>query len=148
MAAPHRLDPTILREYDIRGVVGKSLTAQDAETIGHAFGLVVARQINKPVRPQVCIGFDGRLSSPDMEQALVTGLSTAGVDTLRVGLGPTPMLYFAVHELKADGGIMVTGSHNPPDYNGFKFMLGTNPFFGAQIQELGSIAAAPLKPGQ
>ncbi len=148
MAAPHRLDPTILREYDIRGVVGQSLTTQDAEAIGHAFGLVVARQINELGRPQVCIGFDGRLSSPDMEQALVTGLSTAGVDTLRVGLGPTPMLYFAVHELKADGGIMVTGSHNPPDYNGFKFMLGANPFFGAQIQELGSIAAAPLEPGQ
>ena len=151
MVAPHRLDPTILREYDIRGVVGKSLTIGAAEAIGHAFGSVVARH-PATGRPQVCVGYDGRLSSPDMEQALVTGLLAAGVDAIRVGLGPTPMLYFAVHEFEADGGIMVTGSHNPPDYNGFKFMLGTNPFFGKQIQELGHIAAAPPEldgePGQ
>ncbi len=143
MAEPRRLDPTILREYDIRGVVGKSLTTRDAEAIGHAFGLQVTRQPTNFGRPRVCVGYDGRLSSPDMEQGLVTGLSAAGVDALRVGLGPTPMLYFAVHEFKADGGIMVTGSHNPPDYNGFKFMLGINPFFGEQIQELGALAAAP-----
>lgn len=148
MATPHRFDPTILREYDIRGVVGKSLTTQDAEAIGRSFGIVVARETANAGRPRVCVGYDGRLSSPDIEKALVAGLTAAGVDALRVGLGPTPMLYFAVHELKADGGIMVTGSHNPPDYNGFKFMLGTKPFFGEQIQELGSIAAAPPQPGQ
>jgi phosphomannomutase len=70
------------------------------------------------------VGYDGRLSSPMLEAALVEGLTGRGVDVLRIGLGPTPMLYFAVHHLKADGGMMITGSHNPPDYNGFKMMLG------------------------
>ena len=136
MAEPRRLDPTILREYDIRGVVGKSLTTRDAEAIGHAFGLQVTRQPTNFGRPRVCVGYDGRLSSPDMEQGLVTGLSAAGVDALRVGLGPTPMLYFAVHEFKADGGIMVTGSHNPPDYNGFKMVLAGDTLAGDDIQKL------------
>jgi len=130
------LDPTILREYDIRGVVGETLTRQAAQAIGRAFGTMVRdRQGNR-----VCVGFDGRLSSPVLEEAVVEGLSDVGVTALRIGRGPTPMLYFAVHSLEADGGIMVTGSHNPPEYNGFKMMMGTSPFFGADIQRLGEIA--------
>ncbi|PPR28405.1 MAG: Phosphomannomutase/phosphoglucomutase [Alphaproteobacteria bacterium MarineAlpha10_Bin1] len=138
MAEMHRFNPTVLREYDIRGVVGKTLSSEDATAIGRAFGTIVARQGGKTI----AVGYDGRVSSPEFEAALVAGLNASGIDVLRVGLGPTPMLYFAVHDLSADGGIMVTGSHNPPDNNGFKFMLGKSSFFGKSIQELGALAAA------
>ncbi len=138
MAEAHRFNPTVLREYDIRGVVGKTLGVADAEAIGRAFGSIAARQGGKTI----CVGYDGRVSSPDFEAALVSGHNGAGVDVLRIGLGPTPMLYYAVHSLGADGGIMVTGSHNPPDNNGFKFMLGKSSFYGKSIQQLGDVAAA------
>ena len=134
----HRFDPTILREYDIRGTVGKTLHAADAEAIGRAFGTIVRRKGGK----RVSVGYDGRLSSPDLQEALCRGLTAAGIDVLRIGLGPTPMLYFSVYHLETDGGIQITGSHNPPDYNGFKIMLGHGSFFGEDIQELGRIAAA------
>lgn len=135
--AAHRFHPTLLREYDIRGVVGDTLHAADAEAIGRAFGTVVRRNGGR----KVCLGRDGRLSSPDLAAATARDLAATGLEVLDVGQGPTPMMYFAVHHLGADGGIEITGSHNPPDYNGFKLMLGTAPFFGAQIQELGRIAA-------
>lgn len=134
----HACDPTILREYDIRGIVGKTLTIADARAIGRAFGTVVAAGGGN----SVCVGYDGRLSSPDLEAALVEGLCAAGINALRVGMGPTPMLYFATRTLKAAGGIMVTGSHNPPDHNGFKMMLGAGSFYGKDIQRLGEIASA------
>ena len=135
----HVLNPTILREYDIRGVVGETLDAADARAIGRAFAAVVVAAGGK----RVAVGRDGRLSSPELEAALVAGLREGGVDALRIGLGPTPMLYFAVNTLEVDGGIMVTGSHNPGTYNGFKLMLGKKSFFGEDIQRLGRIAAAP-----
>ena len=112
---PHQFDRSILREYDIRGIVGKTLSAEDARAIGRGFGSLVCRAGGKAV----CVGYDGRLSSPELEKALVDGLTQAGVDVWRVGRGPTPMLYFATRVYDADGGIMVTGSHNPPDHNGF-----------------------------
>ena len=133
----HVFSPTILREYDIRGVVGETLHEADAHAIGRAFAAVV---IEKGGR-RVAVGRDGRLSSPAMEAALVDGLTARGVDVVRIGLGPTPMLYFAVNTLEVDGGIMVTGSHNPANYNGFKLMLGKKSFFGQDIQRLGRIAA-------
>ncbi len=136
--AGHRFDPTILREYDIRGVVGKTLAREDAGALGRAFGTVVSRHGGA----RVCVGYDGRLSSPELEAALVEGLMACGLSVLRIGLGPTPMLYYAAVTLEADGAVMVTGSHNPPEHNGFKLMLGTASFFGEQIQELGAIAAA------
>ena len=133
--------PSILRAYDIRGVVGETFNPRDAAALGRAFAAVVRRDAAKrDGRPLVVVGFDGRLSSPDLESALVEGLSTGGADVLRIGLGPTPMLYYAVHAFDAQGGIMVTGSHNPPDYNGMKLMLGKGPFHGEQIQELGRMA--------
>ncbi len=144
MTGSHRFDPTILREYDIRGVVGDSLTTADATAIGLTFAAAVAGD-GEPAGKRVCVGYDGRLSSPDMEAALTDGLTRGGVDVLLAGLGPTPMLYYAVHHADADGGIMVTGSHNPPDYNGFKFMLGKNSFFGESIQQLGQLAGAGLE---
>ncbi len=134
----HNFSPTSLREYDIRGIVGKTLHPADAFAIGRAFGSVVAGQGGR----RVAVGYDGRLSSPELEPELVRGLIESGMEVLRIGCGPTPMLYFAAVTLGTDGGVMVTGSHNPAEYNGFKMMLGGKPFFGKQIQDLGARAAA------
>ena len=138
LAFRHDFHPTSLREYDIRGVVGKTLHAADAFAIGRAFGTVVARKGGR----RVAVGYDGRLSSPDLSAALVEGLKASGMHVLLVGRGPTPLLYYAATTLETDGAVMVTGSHNPPDYNGFKMMLGRAAFFGADIQTLGALAAA------
>jgi phosphomannomutase len=134
----YRFDPTILREYDIRGVIGETLHEADAHALGRSFAAVLVEAGGKTI----AIGRDGRLSSPAIEQSLVAGLRESGIDVVRVGLGPTPMLYYAVHTLGVDAGIMVTGSHNPPTHNGFKLMLGKKPFFAGDIQRLGTIAAA------
>src|SRR5918912_79062 len=132
----HRFDPTILREYDIRGVVGKTLFAADARALGRAFAATLAKTGGK----KVAVGYDGRLTSPELEAALVDGLAEGGADIVRTGRGPTPMLYFAAATLGVDGGIMVTGSHNPPDHNGFKMVLGGKAFFGDAIQKIGETA--------
>ena len=132
----HRFDPSILRAYDIRGILEETLGSEDALAIGRAFGTIVRRRGGQTVN----VGYDGRHSSPDLAEHLAQGLLSAGVKVQRVGLGPTPMLYYSVHELRADGGIMVTGSHNPPNHNGFKFMLGREGFFGEDIQALGQLA--------
>jgi phosphomannomutase len=132
----HRFDPTILREYDIRGIVGQTLSTTDALTLGRAYALTLAEAGGK----RVAVGYDGRLTSPELEAALVDGLATEGVDVVRIGLGPTPMLYYASATLGVDGGIMVTGSHNPPDHNGFKLVFQGNSFYGTAIQRLGKTA--------
>ena len=133
----HRFDPTVLREYDIRGIVGKTLNPEDAYAIGRCFGSVVSRDGGT----RVAVGYDGRLHSPEMEAQLVAGLRACGLEVVRIGLCATPMLYYAAYALEADGAAMVTGSHNPPDYNGFKMMIGKKPFYGAQIQQIGRMAA-------
>ncbi len=133
----HDFPPSSLREYDIRGIVGTTLHAADAFAVGRGFGTLVVRNGGS----RVAVGYDGRLSSPELEAALVEGLVACGIEVLRIGCGPTPMLYFAGFTRGCDGSIMVTGSHNPPDYNGFKMMLGKKPFFGQQIQELGRLVA-------
>ncbi|MFZ4410109.1 MAG: phosphomannomutase, partial [Paracraurococcus sp.] len=115
----HSFDRTVLREYDIRGIVGKTLQPEDAFAIGRCFGSIVARAGGT----KVAVGYDGRLSSPDLEPQLVAGLRACGMEVIRIGLVATPMLYFASYHYAADGAVMVTGSHNPPDYNGFKMML-------------------------
>jgi len=132
----HRFDPTILREYDIRGIVGETLSIDDARAIGRAFGTMVVENGGK----SVCVGYDGRLSSPDFEQAVVDGIMACGLTAVRIGLGSTPMLYYSVHVVPADAGLMISGSHNPPEYNGFKMMMGKGPFYGDDIQRLGVIA--------
>jgi phosphomannomutase len=137
-AFAHRFDPTTLREYDIRGIVGKTLHGDDAYAIGRVFGSIVSARGGSTV----AVGYDGRLSSPDLEPRLVQGLVDSGIEVLRIGRGPTPILYFAGVTLNTDGGIMVTGSHNPPDYNGFKMVLANKPFYGSAIQEIGTRAAA------
>jgi len=134
----HTFHPSILREYDIRGIVGQTLFAADARAIGQAFGTRVRRNGGSVV----CLGWDGRLSSPEMAEALAEGLTLAGCAVRRIGLGPTPMLYFAAKLRDADGGIMVTGSHNPPDHNGFKMVLAGKPFFGPDIASLGALASS------
>lgn len=136
----HRFDPSILREYDIRGIVGATLTARDATMIGRAF----ASWLSARGGCRVQVGRDGRLSSPEMEAALVEGLKAGGMHVTRIGLGPTPMLYYATVTSGADGGVMVTGSHNPPDHNGFKFMALGQAFYGQDILELGRLAESGI----
>jgi len=134
----HRFNPTSLREYDIRGIVGETLGPDDAYAIGRGF----ATRVRGVGGTRVAVGRDGRLSSPELEASLVNGLTEGGVDVVRIGLGPTPMLYFAEAELEVDGGVQITGSHNPGNYNGFKMVLRHKPFFGEDIQDLGRRAAA------
>ncbi|MCX8475598.1 MAG: phosphomannomutase/phosphoglucomutase [Sphingomonas sp.] len=133
----HRFDPTSLREYDIRGIVGEALGPDDARAIGRGFATLLRRAGGH----RVAVGRDGRISSPELEAALVEGLTASGCDVVRVGLGPTPMLYYAEAVLEVDGGIQITGSHNPGNYNGFKMVLQHRPFFGEDIQTLGRMAA-------
>ena len=135
----HQFHSTSLREYDIRGILGKTLGAEDADAIGRGFGTLIRRAGGNCV----AVGYDGRESSPMLEEALVKGLTATGCNVVSVGLGPTPMLYYAEASMDdVDGGIMITGSHNPPDYNGFKMVFQGGPFFGADIQKLGAMAAA------
>jgi phosphomannomutase len=134
----HSFHSTSLREYDVRGIVGETLGESDAYALGRSFATLVRRAGGT----HVAIGRDGRESSVRLEQALIGGLNESGVDAIRIGLGPTPMLYFAEAEFEVDGGIMITGSHNPAQYNGFKMVLQGNAFFGEQIQEMGRMAAA------
>jgi len=133
----HRFDPTSLREYDIRGIVGKTLGPDDARAIGRGFATLLRRAGGH----RVAVGRDGRVSSPVLEAALIEGLNASGCDVVRVGMGPTPMLYYGEAILEVDGGIQITGSHNPGDYNGFKMVFQHRPFFGQDIQEIGKLAA-------
>lgn len=132
----HQFHPTVLREYDVRGIVGETVGESDALALGRSIGTTVRRNGGK----FICVGYDGRLSSPSLSEKLVEGVLSTGVDVRLVGLGPTPMLYYSVFELDADGGVMITGSHNPPNYNGFKIMMGKKPCFGEAIQNLGRLA--------
>ncbi|WP_033067559.1 phosphoglucomutase/phosphomannomutase PgmG [Thalassospira australica] len=137
-SAGHQFDRSVLREYDVRGIVGDTLHPEDATALGKAFGTMVRRSGGK----RVALGRDGRLSSPELAAALAEGILSTGCDVVRVGRGPTPMLYFTVYDEKTDAGIMVTGSHNPSNYNGFKMLNAGKSVFGDAIQELGEIAAA------
>ena len=133
----HRFQPSILREYDIRGIVGETLFPDDAVALGRTLGSIVAERDGA----SVCVGYDGRVSSPGLAEGLIRGLRMSGLAVLDIGLVPTPALYFATRVLGADGGIMVTGSHNPANYNGFKMVVGKAPFWGKAIQDLGQRAA-------
>ncbi|WP_169544783.1 phosphoglucomutase/phosphomannomutase PgmG [Sneathiella aquimaris] len=133
----HTFHPTILREYDIRGIVGQTLSLDDAEAIGRSFGTMMQEKGGSVVS----VGYDGRATSPDLEKALVSGLQSTGVDIIRIGMGPSPMLYYSTYELNTQNGIMITGSHNPPDHNGFKMIMEGKPFFGQDIQDLGHCSA-------
>ena len=126
------LSPGIFKAYDIRGVIGKTLDASVAHQIGQAFGSAVRAKGEH----LVVIGRDGRLSGPELTAALANGLQAAGVEVIDLGVVATPMVYFGTHVLEAKSGIMVTGSHNPPDYNGFKMVLAGEAIHGETITAL------------
>ena len=126
----HSFHNTIIREYDIRGVYDETLFDKDAEILGNLFGLEVGKNKN------VNVGYDGRLSSINLKERLIKGLVDSGVNVNEIGLVPTPLLYYSCFELVADGGIIVTGSHNPKEHNGFKIVLNNKPFFGESLMEL------------
>ena len=126
------LTPGIFKAYDIRGVLDNTLDAEIAEQIGRAFGTAV----HAKGEHTVVIGRDGRLSGPELSAALAKGLQSTGINVIDIGMVATPMLYYATHQLAAKSGIMVTGSHNPPDYNGFKMVLSQAAIYGEAIQSL------------
>src|SRR3569623_2502651 len=133
----YRCDPTALREYDIRGIIGETLGAEDARAIGRCF----ATLLRQAGGAKVAVGYDGRGSAPMLEHALVEGLTSSGCDVVRVGMGPTPMLYYAEASMEdVHGGVQITGSHNPANYNGFKMVFQGRPFFGEDIRGIGTLA--------
>ena len=133
----HSFDRTILREYDIRGIVGKTLNEADAYALGRTFAALASDEgVNR-----LAVGRDGRTHSLILQAELIRGLTEGGISVDDIGVGPSPMLYFAVSTLAVQGGIQVTGSHNPSDYNGFKMLLNGRSVFGDEIQKLGRRAA-------
>jgi phosphomannomutase/phosphoglucomutase len=131
-SSPGVVDRSIFRAYDIRGVVGKTLTNDVAHQIGRAIGSEV---IDRGMR-EIVVGRDGRLSGPDMSAALIEGLRSAGCDVVDIGQVPTPLVYYATYSLNTGSGVSVTGSHNPPDYNGFKVVIGGETLAEQAIQNL------------
>ena len=125
----HSFDNSIIRSYDIRGVFNKTLFEKDARVIGQLFGLKVGK--NNTVN----IGYDGRHSSKPLKESLINGILESGANVCEIGLVPTPLLYYSCVANKSKGGIMVTGSHNPKDYNGFKFVLRNLPFYWPDLKE-------------
>ncbi|TBR35784.1 MULTISPECIES: phosphomannomutase/phosphoglucomutase [Dyella] len=130
--APVQVDPTIFRAYDVRGVVGKSLTADVARLLGQAIGTVMREK----GLSEIIVGRDGRLSGPELAGALSDGLREAGIDVIDVGAVPTPVVYYAAYRFNTGSGVAVTGSHNPPDYNGFKIVVGGETLSEGAIQDL------------
>jgi phosphomannomutase / phosphoglucomutase len=127
-----QLPKEIFKAYDIRGIVGKTLTSEIVEAIGHALGSEAKQRAQK----EICIGYDGRLSGPELAEALSTGIRKAGCNVVNLGMVATPMVYFAAHHLGNNCGVMVTGSHNPPDYNGLKMVLAGETLSNESIQRL------------
>ena len=139
----------MFREYDIRGIAGEDLTEELVSNFGRVFAAHLQAKTGK-LALSVAIARDGRLSSPGLAKSLAAGLCMGGVDVVDVGLAPTPTLYFATHHFNTDAGIMLTGSHNPPDYNGLKMVRGNSPVYGAEIQALkdGLLAGVPPQASQ
>ncbi len=130
------ISPGIFRQYDIRGVVGDDLTVEAAEAIGRAYGALLAE---RGITPAVAVGRDNRPSGTALRDALVRGLRATGVSVIDIGVVPTPLLYWSLHHLPVHGGIQITGSHNPPEFNGFKICVGTGSLHGEGIQHLKAI---------
>jgi len=131
------INPQIFREYDIRGIAGKDLTEAVVERIGKAITVYLR---GKKKYNTVCVGRDGRLSSRAFAHAVIDGITSCGVNVIDLGEVPTPLTYFGLFNLKVDGGVMITGSHNPKDYNGMKVAVGNTTIHGKEIQKLGRIA--------
>ena len=133
----HTFNKTILREYDIRGIFEKDLNLIDALFLGKSFATLLKKKKLK----NVVIGYDGRISSLKIEKELVKGLLSKGIKVYKIGLVPTPLLYFSMYSNKLDSGIMITGSHNPPSYNGFKMLLKNKNIFGKDILDIAKISS-------
>ena len=129
------MNPHVFREYDIRGHAERDF----GDTFVRALGLSLGTFFTKRGLRRIGVGRDCRLSSPRLHEALCAGLMETGVQLVDIGVGPTPLLYFAVHELDLDGGVQITGSHNPPDENGFKMMVGKGSLYGNDIEELRTV---------
>ncbi len=129
---PTPLPAEIFKAYDIRGIVGKTLTADIVRRIGHGLGSLAVERGQRAI----AVGRDGRLSGPELSAALMEGIRMAGIDSIDVGCVPTPVVYFAAHELGCQSCVAVTGSHNPPDYNGLKMVIGGETLAGETIQEI------------
>lgn len=136
----------VFREYDIRGVADRDLTDDLVRKIGRGLGKMLRPEPSANSHPRIVVCRDCRRSGPRLFDALVHGLTEAGADVIDVGVGPTPLMYFGVHHLDADGGVMITGSHNPGDENGFKIMKGKASFFGADIQRLADYVVTSTEP--
>jgi phosphomannomutase/phosphoglucomutase len=135
------MNPSIFREYDIRGIAGKDLTADFAHQLGLTYAEWAYQRTGKP-RMKISVGRDCRLTSDEYASALIAGLREGGVDVVEIGTCPTPLTYFSVHHYSLDGAIMITGSHNPAEYNGFKIGIGKDTLHGEQIQELKRVMIA------
>ncbi|MYI72746.1 MAG: phosphomannomutase, partial [Candidatus Dadabacteria bacterium] len=125
-------DKAIFREYDIRGIAGESITEEVVERIGKAYGTMVAEDGGS----EVSVGYDCRKSSPAFRDALCEGITSTGVSVVDIGMVTTPMVYFSTFTSGVDGGVMVTASHNPSEYNGLKMCVGQNSLFGEGIQKI------------
>jgi phosphomannomutase/phosphoglucomutase len=133
-----QLNPEIFREYDIRGIVGEDFHLDEMELFGRGYGTYLAARGGR----SVAVGRDCRLSSPQIRDMVVKGLLASGMDVVDVGMCPTPVLYFAIRHLGLDGGLMITASHNPPQYNGFKVCVGPETIFGGELRELRRVTEA------
>jgi len=129
------MNPNVFREYDVRGIVNQDLNEEFIFDLGRAIGTYAKRHDVKTMS----IGRDCRLSSDEYHSFLIKGLNSSGITTIDIGLCATPMLYFSIRHLKLEGGVMITGSHNPPEFNGFKICIGNDTIYGEQIQELRKI---------
>jgi len=139
------MNENIFREYDIRGIVGEQLTNDTVALLGRAIGTFFSRN----GAHRIAVGYDARESSPSFFELLSNGFNSCGIDAVLIGMVPTPVLYHTVFTRPVDGGVMITGSHNPPDHNGFKICLGKQTLFGSQIQEIKQIAlSAEFSSGQ
>lgn len=130
------MNPTIFREYDIRGIAGKDITEEEVFKLAKAIGTYMKQRGSK----KLSVGYDCRLTSDRYAENMIRGLAGTGCEVIDIGMCPTPVLYFSIRHLKTDGGVMVTASHNPPEYNGFKICLGTDSVHGDQIQKIREIA--------
>lgn len=138
MKLTHEFNSRILKAYDIRGIVGEEIKDTDPYFVGRTFATVVKRKGGK----LITLGFDGRADSEKFSKEVARGMNDCGINVINIGLVPTPVLYFSVPHFKSDAGLMITASHNPKEFNGFKMLLKDRPFFGNDIQELGKMAIA------
>jgi len=129
------VNPEIFREYDVRGIVGRDLTPEVVRALGRGYAAYLKQRGGR----RVSLGYDARPSSPDFREAIAQGMLESGLDVVDVGLAPTPVLYFSLFHLDVDGGVMITGSHNPPEFNGFKLAAGKTTIYGEEIQEVREI---------